>query len=159
MNFRQWLEVRKFTPERIEYLDKEIRRLALDELIPTKKIAKQLGVSPNYINKYIRDNFTPEEINYIWAINTQRNIQRERTPEQRAKQSQYIKARWQDPEYQELQRQHAIKRWQDPQYRAQKMQYIQDRWNKTDFWQWLNTFPPEKQKEIIHAINARKPLE
>jgi DNA invertase Pin-like site-specific DNA recombinase len=111
---------------------------------------KQLWKDPEYLKKMLQ-RWTPEER----EKNSQRLKQywQNMTPEERVDLLQRIRAAW-TPELRKKMSQIQKLRWQNmtPEERAKML----DRPNITDFWSWIDTFPPEKQTQILAAIFTRQ---
>jgi len=86
-------------------------------------------------------------------------------PEYREEAARRTREMWQDPEFAARMRQMTTEMWQNPEH-VERMRRIfrdpeyrrkvhENHPAQANFWQWISKFPPEKQREILRAINAK----
>jgi len=162
MKFKEWFYLTEaHTPETIA----EIIKLAREGLSGAE-IARTLNISYYIVHSTLNRYLSSEELKQRRIQHAQRAISigersksTTQSPEFRAKMSQITQQAWQNPEYRERMIQAIRQVWRDPKYKEKMLPKI-PQWD--DFWSWLDTFPPEKQKEIMRAMMAKlrekKPL-
>lgn len=82
----------------------------------------------------------------------------------REEQSERSRIMWADPEGRQRQMERLQEQFADPAERARMSEIARQYWEnpnprhslmRSNFWEWIAAFPPEKQKDILRAINAR----
>jgi hypothetical protein len=73
-----------------------------------------------------------------------------RSPERRMQSSERIKALWRDPAFVAA----YLESRKSPGLRAKLSESLKESWSHRDFWEWLNSFDPDKRAEILRAMHA-----
>jgi len=159
----------KKQPNRIKPMENKIKELYLlppdGQGLSATEVGRQLDISPTTVLKMIADlGLDVRGGTEYWD-----DVRRKQTSER-------FKKQWEDPKHKEMMREFTKQYWSNPENRERASVRGKEVWQndptireraskkREEYWQnypggfnaWIQTFPIEKQNEILNAMNAPK---